>query len=39
MAEARLKEIKRLSDYLRRRGFSYDIIGDTIREIEKENDV
>ena len=39
MAETRLKEIKRLSDYLRRRGFSYDIIGETIREIEKENDV
>jgi len=34
------KEIKRLSDYLRRRGFSYDIIRKTIGEIkEEDNDI
>ncbi|MBI5194609.1 MAG: regulatory protein RecX [Nitrospirae bacterium] len=33
------KELRKLSDYLRRRGFSYDIIRDTIREIEKEYDI
>lgn len=32
-------EVRKLSDYLRRRGFSYDIIRDTIREIEKEYDI
>lgn len=35
----RVKELRKLSDYLRRRGFSYDIIRDTIREIEKEYDI
>lgn len=34
------KEIKRLSDYLRRRGFSYDIIRKTIGELkEEDNDI
>lgn len=37
--EARRDEIKRLSDYLRRRGFSYDIIKRTIGELEKGDDI
>lgn len=32
-------ELKRLSDYLRRKGFSYDIIKETLKEIEKEDDI
>lgn len=35
----RREEIKKLSDYLRRKGFSYDIIRETIRDIEKEYDI
>ncbi len=36
---ARNDEIKRLSDYLRRKGFSYDIIKAAIREIKEEDDI
>ncbi len=38
-SEVRRDEKKRLSDYLRRKGFSYDIIRVTLKEIEKEDDV
>lgn len=32
-------ELKRLSDYLRRKGFSYDIIREAIREIATDDDI
>jgi len=32
-------EAKKLFDYLRRKGFSYDIIRETLKEIEKEDDI
>lgn len=32
-------EIRKLSDYLRRKGFSYDIIKETLKEIGKEDDI
>ncbi len=32
-------EIRKLSDYLRRRGFSYDIIRDVLKGIEQDDDI
>ena len=37
--EVRKEDIKRLSDYLRRKGFSYDIIRQTLMKIGKEDDI
>ena len=37
-SEIRKDDVKRLSDHLRRKGFSYDIIRETLRETGKEDE-